>query len=583
MKILSVHIGHNASSCLVENGVVKAAVEEERFSRVKMHHGLIHGLPEKSLEWVLKETASSKDNIDYISIPLSSTIDEIKNVCYDQFIQNFNFRWAFFFFKKWERFGPLTYAYMIYLNRKKQKNIRSLLSKFGLGNVPIKFVDHHLSHAASTYYLGNQSESLIFTADGSGDGNSGGVYKGINGKIEKLFTVPRNYSLGWLYSTVTVGLGFKESRHEGKITGLAAYGKVENTINEFRKVIDFDKECWKFKELDKQWIPVYPRRIRPQEIWDNVFSKKLTSSSKEDIAAGVQAITEEMVVKWVDYWTKKENISNVCVAGGIFANVKINQRVESLKQVKNIFVTPPMGDDGLSVGSALYVYNEMLQENGKQTEFYVIQNPYWGPKYSNDEILKELEQFDNISYELKDNIEQSIAQCISDNKIVARFNGRLEFGPRALGNRSLLYACHDPAVNKWLNEQLNRTEFMPFAPATAIEDMEKNYLDIKGKFYPSRFMTITADCTEYMRENYSAAVHIDNTARPQLVSNDTNPSFYKMLQEYKKISGYSTVINTSFNMHEEPIVCTPNDGIRSFLSGNIDYLAIGDYLVESKN
>jgi carbamoyltransferase len=177
-------------------------------------------------------------------------------------------------------------------------------------------------------------------------------------------------------------------------------------------------------------------------------------------------------------------------------------------------------------------------------------------------------------------IEPQIARLIADGKVVARFNGRMEYGPRALGNRSILYHAMDPAVNQWLNKRLGRTEFMPFAPATLMEHASDCYLDLAGCEHAAQFMTLTFDCTEKMKQTSPAAVHVDGTARPQLVTDRSNPSFYKILKEYHALTGIPSVINTSFNMHEEPIVCTPEDGVRAFLQGNLDYLAIGDFLVE---
>jgi carbamoyltransferase len=203
---------------------------------------------------------------------------------------------------------------------------------------------------------------------------------------------------------------------------------------------------------------------------------------------------------------------------------------------------------------------------------------YFGPDYGDSEIEAAL-QAASVPYRRVPDIEVEMARLIADDKVVARFNGRMEYGPRALGNRSILYQAKDPVVNQWLNARLKRTEFMPFAPATLYEDRHLCYKNIEGAEFAARFMTITFDCTPWMRENCPAAVHVDGTARPQLVSSDTNPSFHRLLSEYKKLTGIPSVINTSFNMHEEPIVCSPDDAIRAFLQGNLDYLAIGDFLV----
>jgi carbamoyltransferase len=207
-----------------------------------------------------------------------------------------------------------------------------------------------------------------------------------------------------------------------------------------------------------------------------------------------------------------------------------------------------------------------------------IADVFLGPSYTDDEIQRAL-QLAQLPFTKHSPIEPTIASLIAGGKVVARFNGRMEYGPRALGNRSILYHAKEPEVNQWLNQRLGRTEFMPFAPATLAEHREACYLNTDGCAHAAEFMTLTFDCTEQMKRNAPAAVHVDGTARPQLVTATSNPSFYRILTEYHALTGLPSVINTSFNMHEEPIVCSPDDAIRAFLQGNLDYLAIGDCLV----
>jgi carbamoyltransferase len=204
---------------------------------------------------------------------------------------------------------------------------------------------------------------------------------------------------------------------------------------------------------------------------------------------------------------------------------------------------------------------------------------FLGPSFSADQIGEALRRA-QLPFSAYHPIEPKIAMLIASGKVVARFDGRMEYGPRALGNRSILYHAKEPSVNQWLNQRLGRTEFMPFAPATLYEHRAACYQNIEGADYAAQFMTLTFDCTEQMKRDCPAAVHVDGTARPQLVTQESSPSFHRILSEYHKLSGVPSLINTSFNMHEEPIVCTPDDAIRAFLQGNLDYLAIGDYLVE---
>ena len=232
-----------------------------------------------------------------------------------------------------------------------------------------------------------------------------------------------------------------------------------------------------------------------------------------------------------------------------------------------------MGDGGCSLGAALLCYDSKTRMQGP------MKNTYLGPEYSESQIKAVLEE-EGFCFEKPSNIETIIARLIHEGNIVARFDGRMEYGPRALGNRSILYHARNPEVNSWLNHQLGRTEFMPFAPATLYEYRHEYYENIDGAEYPSEFMTITFGCTKKMISECPAAVHVDKTARPQLVKKSVNPGFYRIIDEFRKVTGVATLINTSFNMHEEPIVCTPKDALRAFNQGHLHYLAIGPFLVK---
>jgi carbamoyltransferase len=240
--------------------------------------------------------------------------------------------------------------------------------------------------------------------------------------------------------------------------------------------------------------------------------------------------------------------------------------------VDQVFVYPNMGDGGCGTGAAMLAFGPEVMYTGKPYD-----NVYFGPDYSEAEIEAALER-EGLTFERLDDIEDRVAQLLTQDHIVGRFNGRMEYGPRALGNRSVLYPAREPEVNQWLNHQLGRTEFMPFAPAALASEGHRLYRNLSGCEKTAEFMTITFDCTAEMRKMCPAAVHVDGTARPQLVSARTNESFYKILRGYFERTGIPAMINTSFNMHEEPIVCRPEDAIRAFLAGNIDYLAIGPFL-----
>jgi len=277
---------------------------------------------------------------------------------------------------------------------------------------------------------------------------------------------------------------------------------------------------------------------------------------------------------------QEQGDGNLAIAGGIFANVRINQEVHEIPGVKNIFVHPGMTDGGLAVGAALALCIKGQTPETMPRSHDVIRTVYYGASFTDDQIRAAIRDAD-LPFEEPNCIEASVARLLADGFVVARFDGPMEYGPRALGNRTILYHPADRSVNDWLNDRLQRTEFMPFAPATIIEQADKCYHGVGGGRDSARFMTITFQCTDWMKATCSGVVHIDGTARPQLVDKNDNPSFYRILQEFESITGVPSVINTSFNMHEEPIVCTPEDAIRAFKLGHLDYLAIGNCLVKS--
>ena len=423
----------------------------------------------------------------------------------------------------------------------------------------LKRFNHHDTHAANAFYSSGYDEALLVTLDGYGSGNCGGVYEGNSAGLTPLIKFSFPNSLGQFYEMVTSALGFKPGRHEGKIVGLAAYGNPDilGPILRDRFVIE-DGD------------------IRIRASMNYYFARALAQKyAKRDVAAAYQHVLEQVTKEVCEYWVNKTGLSNVAVSGGVNANVKLNQRIHEIDGVDSVFVYPNMGDGGCGTGAAMLAFD-------KGTRSKPVDTVYHGPSYTAEDIEKEL-QSENLQYDKPSNLEEAAGALLAKNHIVARFNGRMEYGPRALGNRSVLYSAHDPQVNLWLNHQLGRTEFMPFAPAVLDSEKYNLFLNCQGCEKTSEFMTITFDCTDEMAEKCPAAVHVDKTARPQFVSERTNESFHKIISAYHKLTGVPAVINTSFNMHEEPIVCSPKDAVRAFLLGNIDYLAIGDYLVPHPN
>ncbi len=442
-------------------------------------------------------------------------------------------------------------------HRKWHEELEAALDEFEL--LPkLRRVEHHASHASNAYYTSGFDEALVVTLDGYGSGLAGSISIGRGGALERVHCLQYPHSLGTFYESVTSSLGFKPSRHEGKIVGLAAYGDP-NVLSDVL-LSRFQQEDGNFRILEI----------------NNVFFSRLlaTEFPKIDVAAAYQHVLEAVACAYVSHYVRKTRLKNLVLSGGVVANVKLNQRLKAIPGVEKIFVHPNMGDGGCGTGAAFLA----LAQNGEPPVPTRLDDVFLGPSFGAGAIAEALQKSQLPFTEYKP-IEPKIAALVAAGKVVARFDGRMEYGPRALGNRSILYHAKEPAVNQWLNQRLGRTEFMPFAPATLYEKRHDCYRDVDGGEYAAQFMTLTFDCTETMKRESPAAVHVDGTARPQLVTATSNPSFYKILTEYHRLTGIPSLINTSFNMHEEPIVCTPDDAIRAFLQGNLEYLAIGNFLV----
>jgi carbamoyltransferase len=427
-----------------------------------------------------------------------------------------------------------------------------------LGLLPkLQRFEHHLSHSANAYYASGFDRALIVTLDGYGTGLAGSVGLGEGGKISRLKAFRFPHSLGTFYEMVTSSLGFNPDRHAGKVVGLAAYGDPEVLTDVLMAFVERPPGEYRIRENLNVYISRYLS----------------TKFPKVDLAAAYQHVLEIVASDVVAHWVRETGCPDVVLSGGVTANVKMNQRIHDLDGVRSTFVYPNMGDGGCGTGLGFH-----LSRNGRPGE--AIRDVYLGPDYSDGEIRQTLEVF-GLPFTEPADLAGEIARRIHSGQVVARFRGRMEYGPRALGNRSILYHAREPEVNHWLNKRLGRTEFMPFAPVTLWEARDRCYKRLEGAEHAAEFMTITFDCTDWMKKSCPAAVHVDGTARPQLIRRETNPEYYRIVEEYEKLSGIPSLINTSFNMHEEPIVCSPRDAIRAFLQGHLDAMAIGPFLTQA--
>jgi carbamoyltransferase len=571
MKILGISDMINAGAAVVVDGRVVSAVSEERLNRMK----LTVGYPRRAIQTALDVAGMKPQDIDAIAIAqlhgyfypetqpcpgwlelrpggsrsglmkLGSVLSPIVG--------------------QLEASRGLYHAAKAFATRKRPAQFREVLRRdFGMSQ-EARFYDHHFVHACQAYYTSDYDDCLVVTMDGGGDSHSSTVYSGRGGKLEFLKRVDSHDSIGNYYSYITNICGFKTHRHEGKITGLAAHGKPE------------------YLEILRGFIRYENGGMRnvANVAFDAAVTKLKEALPKPfdmaNLAASIQALLEEVACAYVAEWLKRTGHTRVAVAGGVFANVKLNQRVAQLPGVEELFVHPPMDDGGLPVGAAFAREHESkpFTRGGSR-----LPNVYWGPGFTDAEIASAVGA-SGLKHRKSANIHEDIAELLVKDHVVCRFHGRMEFGPRALGNRTILYQTMDPTVNDWLNKRMKRTEFMPFAPATLADHAERCYIGYEKARDCSRFMTITFDCTPEMKKTSPGVCHLDGTARPQVVDRDTAPDFHGILTAYHRRTGIPSLINTSFNMHEEPIVCTPDEAIRSLKDGNLEYLAIGDWIVES--
>ena len=560
MRILGIGFLSESSVALINNGKIEFAISEERLNRKKNWWGN----PFKAINFVLSNTNKKLKDINYFAthglsaysndvpsrLHFQKKVNEIKKSKLNVKIK-----------KKQINFLKKRFNHEILANKRTLKNVNQLKKKFK----NLEVYDHHDAHAASAYFYSGWKDCYVLTIDGWGDNSSSKFYKVQNGNLNLISKTNTIDSLGYFYGSITKLLGFKPHRHEGKILGLAAYGNYKKAYSIISKMISYDKKNRTFKGNFEKGL--YLAKFENPNI--SFLTKKFSS---KDIAAAAQKRIEEVIIEFINHNIPKK--SKIALAGGVFANVKINQKISEHKKIDEIFIFPNMGDGGLSVGAAVL----SLIKHSKLRSFK-LKDMYLGPKYSSRQILKEIKKEKLKILKLR-TPSKYLASKIHEGKVIGCFQGRMEFGPRALGNRSIFASTTDESINKWLNNKLKRTEFMPFAPITIDKFAKKMYQNLDTKYFAAKFMTTTTKCSKKAISCSPAAIHIDNTARPQIITKKANQKIYNLLNEYYKISGNPNLINTSFNVHEEPIVCTPNDAIRAFKSSKLDYLYIGDYVIK---
>jgi len=564
LKILGIHDGHNSSVTLLIDGEIIYAIQEERLVYQKNYFGF----PYKSIEAALKFSKLKIKDIDYIAFASNHTAKpEFVIKTYKKQI-TLDGKLRHIFYK--------TPLYILYKNYRKKRRL-AYLKNYDFPQEKVAFIEHHLCHASAVYYglvkLKNE-KILILTADGSGDGLCATVNIGENGDIKRIASTEKGHSLGNIYSRVTYMLGFVPWEHEYKLMGMAPYVYPEGQTlgyNVFKNYIDVceDKKLKFKRKIDEPTTLIYNRLRKDTEL------KRF-----DTICAGLQRYTEDVLCRWVRNCIQETGIRNVALSGGIFMNVKVNKKIMELEEIEKLLIMPSCGDVSNSIGAA---YRLFYEKCNKKVYPNILKNLYLGDGIddnNSENILKDfIKNGIKIKYEYCRNIEKRIAQLLAKKNIVARCAGRMEFGARALGNRSILADPSDLKVVREINLMVKKRDFwMPFAPVI-LEERANDYL-INPKNIDAPFMILSFNTTKKAGNDCIAAVHqADLTARPQIIRKNDNKEYYSILKEFEKITGRGVLLNTSFNLHGFPIVCGAEEAINVFLNSGLKYLALGNYLI----
>jgi carbamoyltransferase len=563
-------VSHDPSAALFVDGELVAAAEEERFIRDKHAKGRF---PYEATKFCLEFAGIRPEEVDVVSfpyaeIPLSSPA-----------------RWHY---AKRHWYSPDRSILGIFNgNRRFRRNMRQLNQlisdlNIGGGKARVMPVEHHLAHASSAYHLsGYEGKVAILGIDGKGEYATTFFGYGENGKIHKIKEFYDPDSLGGLYGAMTEFLGFEMLDGEFKVMGMAPYGDPKRF--DFSRLVDYDKKSFRINTRLANVIG--PRRYKDKNGKGYFFSPKLIEwlgPMREgdeiddpyiDYAASIQQLLEDVSLGLIEHYLGdilKEN-GKICFAGGVALNVKLNQRIIALPDVDELFVQPAASDAGTAIGAASYVANEL----GDKVQ--PMQHVYLGPSYSSEQCIEACEQHERKpKWGRIDSVPQRAAKILAEGNPLSWFQGRMEFGPRALGNRSILGAPNVPGIAERINEQIKyRERWRPFCPSI-LDRVAPEMLQTK---HPSPYMTFTFDVAEGWKERVPEVVHEDGTSRAQIVTKEVNPLYYELIEELEKHTGSGVILNTSLNRRGEPMVCSPTDALNMFYGSDLEYLIMEDILV----
>lgn len=562
--VLGIHDGHEAGAALLRDGRIVAAVSEERMRNIKN----FSGPPVLAIGEVYRIAGINPVDTNLVSIvglvrstaPLVEE-DSLRVKMFRSVSRILHSRWF-----------ARTYVRILHRFRT-LKEIDSCLAEIGISDVEYTFIEHHLAHAATAYYQRPwDQDALILTLDGAGDGVSSTVSIGTGYDIERVdWSTYYDSISNNMYSEITGFLGLKRWEHEYKVMGMAPYGRSQYCIDKMRRICTLDSEHpLRFRNI----LGPYGKNSQGK------LRKMFAGERFDNITAACQEWFEELVIQWVKNAIEETGINRIVTAGGSFLNVKANSLIRNLPEVEDVFFHPACDDVGTPIGGALMGYYHLCKLDGVKPKRVPLEDLYLGRQFDNDRIMSAIAKYDEkLEYEFRDDLETCIAEKAADGMIVARFSGREEFGPRSLGNRSIVADPRDLRVVRRINFAIKYRDFwMPFAPSVLEDRMAEYFLNAR----PARYMIEAFPTTERGVEIPAALHPYDYTGRPQSITRDHNSGWYSIIQEFAEITGVPVVLNTSFNLHGYPIVGSPEVAVETFLESELDHLAIGDYLLTKK-
>jgi len=567
MYILGINaVFHDSAACILKDGELLAAAEEERFTHIKHAKRPVpfstYELPFHAIDYCLKVAGIHLKEVDEIAYSfdphiLADNLSDPKiSIPFAPVREKEDGQ------SEWD---PLFLSFIINAPRQLADGYPHHLQKrFAGATASLEkwhYVEHHIAHAASAFFPSPFSHAAVLTIDGRGEKTTTSYYVGEGNDLTKISEVLMPHSLGLLYEQVTSYLGFLHSSDEYKVMALASYGKPVY-LDEFRSMIHV-REKGKYTIGDLQLEEQFGKaRKRDEPFLQHHF----------DIAFSLQKVLEETVLQLVNWFQKETGKENLCMAGGVALNCVLNGVIRDYSDFKNIWVQPAAGDAGTALGAALWV-NRKFRNNHSKT--FKMDHCYWGPEYSDEEVEKFL-QWTKVPYKKLTNVAKEAAAILAEDKIIGWFQGRMEFGPRALGARSILASPIHAEMQSRLNDIKDREDFRPVAPAV-LEDEAREWFENAGY---SPFMLFVYYVRADKAGKIPAVRHVDGTARIQTVNEQQNPTYYALLKEFKNITGVPVLVNTSFNTRGEPIVCSPRDAIECFWTSPFDALIINSFLLE---